>query len=152
MNTEPRDPLMTAILEDDETFRTVTLRQTLALAASRRKRRTIRSLGVVATALFIGAAVFWRPMPRRPIPIASEPPPKHHIVHSAPLPAKQIVRSQAGAFALVASKQGSLAIVETRRAPPSLQFLDDRQLLAALREQRAVLVGAGTPEARIVSY
>ena len=42
--------------------------------------------------------------------------------------------------------------MQTRGAVPGLEYLDDRQLLAALRDHRAALIGAGTREARIIAY
>jgi hypothetical protein len=161
MKPEPYDPLLAAVLLDDPEFRAATLRQTVALAGRRRRLRYARrALGVGA--LLCAAAVLLRPRPSEPFHEAVIPASGAAIVRSAPSTTLQIVRTRKarlsgvtdvpGSLAIVTSRAGVVPVVETRRDVPKLDYLTDRQLLAAFPDRRAALIDPGTAKARVVFY
>ena len=161
MKTEAPDPLLQAVLNEDAAFRRNTLRQTLALA--RRRRRTRFAGRVLAVAALLGGVAFLLRPPTpapAPQPIAAEP--ALRIIRSAPLAAGTSVRTSDALFSRVSSAPRGLTVftsqpkniarIETRTSAPMLDYLDDKQLLAAFPGQHPALIAPGTEEARLVFY
>lgn len=157
MKPDLLDPLLSAVLAEDDTFRAASLRRTLALARRRRRERAARL--VLAGVCLLAALMFLlRPARHIPVPLASAPP--SWIVRTAPLAARQLIRTQAELFTPLASAPASIAllrsspdaarIVATRTGAPEVERLTDRQLLAAFPSERPALIAAGTEKARLV--
>jgi len=62
------------------------------------------------------------------------------------------VRSGFSGIALVGSRPLDIVVVETRLAMPPIEYLNDRQLLAAFPGRRAALVESGTDRVRLIFY
>ena len=161
MKTEAPDPLLEAVLDEDAAFRRATLARTLALA--RRRRRTRQAGRALAVAAVITvAAISFRPPPRAPMrqPLAAAP--ALRVVRTAPLAAGESVRTRPALFARVtnapagvmifASQPDGFARIDTRTGAPRIEYLDDRQLLAAFPGEHPALIAPGTAEARLVFY
>ncbi|HEY8901088.1 MAG TPA: hypothetical protein VIM61_11815 [Chthoniobacterales bacterium] len=159
------DPaLLDDVLSRDAGLRETTRRQVLRLSRSRRRARARRRM-LVAGALVVAAVALFlrldRPALRGEGAKSSEPT-GFAVVRSQPLPASEIVTTQGELFAPVGSSFAGLTfldtrpldirITETRLAMPVLNFLDDRQLLAAFPGRRAALIDAGTERARLIFY
>jgi hypothetical protein len=162
MKTEPRDPLLAAVLLDDDAFRASTLRETLALAGRRRRwrlaRRTLGAVSVLCAGVFL---VLRSPTPMPPGASAKFAP-ITKIVRSAPAATLQTVHTQERFFAavtsapgdlkIVSSRRGAVVVIETRAETPSIDYLTDQQLFAAFPGRRPALIAPGTADARIVFY
>lgn len=150
MKADPRDPLLTAVLIEDDAFRADTLRATLSLARRRRRGRIARR--TLAAAVLCAVALRWH-LP--PPPPASKPAITESgamSIRSTPSPTLTIVRTQATAVTKIASRPSAVAIVTTGDAMPRLDYLSDQQLFAALPNKRAALIAPGTPDARVIFY
>ena len=163
MKVKPHDPLLAVMTADEEVFRSVMLRQTLALARRRRRlrltRRALATVGVVALA---GVLL------RQPAKIAptSAPQvaaaPSVRIVHSIPLAANECVHtrddlfksveSTSGGLSVITSRNDAVALIDTNTVAPTIEILDDRRLLGALSPEHAAIIAAGTKEARLVLF
>ena len=164
MKTEPPDPLLAAVLLDGSGLRDATLRQTLALAKRRRRARTARRALAVA-AVMCGLAAFLRPPPSTPPAISQTPAIPHStvaIVRSAssstlaiigtPRAPFSVVKSAPGSLPMITSRPDTLTAITIRTTAPRIEYLTDRQLLAAFPDRHAALIAPGTPDARIVFY
>ena len=164
MKTEPPDPLLAAVLLDGSGLRDATLRQTLALAKRRHRARTAhRALAVAAVVCALAA--FLRPPPTTP-PVTSQTPaiPRTAVaivrsassstlaVVSTPRAPFSAVKSAPGSLAMITSRPDTLAAITVRTMTPQIEYLTDRQLLAAFPDRRAAIIAPGTPDARIVFY
>lgn len=159
MKTETPDPLLSAVFDDEAAFRRATLEQTVTLARRRRRVRFARR-AVSIVAVLIVAALLLRPTPRvtTPEPLAEVP--ALRVIHSATLAADESVRTRSALFhsvatvpaslVIVASEPNAFARIETRTDAPMLDYLDDRQLLAAFPGEHPLLLAPGTREARVV--
>lgn len=95
-----------------------------------------------------------------PEPIAAEP--ALRVVRTVALAAEESVRTRPALFANIKSAPPELTVVvsqphgvfrfDTRTSAPMLDYLDDRQLLAAFPGERPALIAPGTAEARLVFY
>ncbi len=161
MKLEPSDPLLDAVLDDDAAYRHSTLRQTLTLARTRRRRRVaVRALAGAAVLMVAGLLL------RPPHPVLKSQPitqaPALSFVHSVPLSARESVRTRVALFDTVTSAPARMALIKTethtvarvvtQTNAPMLDYLDDRQLLTAFRDQHPAIIAAGTPDARLVFY
>ena len=155
MKTESRDPLLETVLEDEEIFRAAMLRQTLALARRRRRGRSVRRALGVAVVLILAGAWLRREAPTPPAPqlLATAAPVR--IIHSGPLASRELVGTRRGLFTSIAtaaagieiigSRTDAFASVETRTGAPTLNRLDDQQLLAVFHDEHP---GAHRPRHR----
>jgi hypothetical protein len=153
--------LFSAVLgEDVVELREATRRKVILLARRRRLARGLRRGAMVAAVVAIG---FWDSSRWSQRPIREEDAPKGvTMVDSQPLASVELVTTTNAAFtrvtsgfreiALVESRPMNISIVETRLAMPEVDFLTDRELLAALAGQRAALVEPGTDRARVIFY
>jgi hypothetical protein len=153
--------LFSAMLGDDVVeLREATRRRVISLARRRRLARGLRRGAMVAAAVAVG---FWATSRWSQAPIREEDAPKGvAMVDSQPLASAELVRTTNAAFArvtsefreiaLVDSRPMNISIVETRLAMPEVDFLTDRELLAALAGQRAALIDPGTDRARVIFY
>lgn len=160
MKPEEPDHLLNAVLDDGPAFRETSLRQTLALARTRRRKRfATRALAVCA--ILIGAIAWLLPRPTAP---ESKPAPASastlRIVHTAPLASAgmvrpagarvEIVNTASAPIAVLKSHPDSVARITSGTSAPMIRYLDDRQLLAAFPGEHPILIAPGTPEARLV--
>lgn len=161
MKTEAPDPLLSAVLDEDAAFRRATLAQTLALARRRRRAR-FAGRALAAAAVLVAAVVLLRPPPPAPLPEPIAAAPTLRVVRSVPLAAGESVRTRRALFTTVTSVPAGLVVfssgsenvarIATRTSAPMLDYLDDRQLLAAFPGEHPALIAPGTTEARLVFY
>ena len=140
MRPEAPDRLLSAMLDEDAAFHRATLVQTLALAVRRRRVR-FASRAFAVSALLAGVTFLLRPPTPAPVP---EP-------VAAP-PSLRVVRTRPALFATIMTQPENFTRIATRTSAPMLDYLDDRQLLAAFPGEHPALVAPGTPEARLVFY
>jgi len=163
MKTEPRDPLLAMMLEDEEVFRSMMLRQTLALARRRRRVRLARWALTTSAVFAFAISLLYQPAriaPVAPRPVASVP--SVRIIHSTPFSGNNCVRtcdnlftpvkSASGGLSMVHSRSEGVALIDTKTVAPTFDVLDDRQLLSAFSHERAAIIAAGTKEARLVIF
>ena len=151
MKTEAPDPLLRAVLDEDAAFHRATLAQTLALARRRRRAR-FAGRALAAAAVLAAVASLLRPPPPAPLPEPIAAAPALRVVRSFPLAAGESVRTRRALFTMVATEPGQVARIETRTSAPMLDYLDDRQLLAAFPGEHPALIAPGTPDARLIFY
>ena len=155
------DPLLDSVLADDD-FRAATLQMVLAGARRRRLRRLVRR-ALASAAVLGGAALLLleRPSLVPPsAPLASEP--AVATIRTTPLAENQSVRTMPGLFSRVVSapadlvtiarEPGGVVLVATAQDAPKVDYLSDRQLLAAFPDQHPALIASGTGEARFILY
>lgn len=163
MKAEPRDPLLTALIEDEEVFRSMMLRQTLALA--RRRRRVRRARWALTTSAVFAFAIALLYQPAKIAPLTSPQVAavsSVRIIHSTPFSGNHCVRtcdnlftpvkSAPGGLSMVHSRGEGVALIDTKTGAPTFDLLDDRQLLGAFSHERAAIIAAGTKEARLVIF
>jgi len=160
MKPEEPDHLLNAVLDDGPAFREAILRQTLALARTRRRNRFARR-ALAVCAILIGAIGWLLPPPTAP---ESKPVPASastlRIIHTAPLASVEMVRPAStrvetinttrGPIAVLKSRPDSIVRIATGTSAPIIRYLDDRQLLAAFPGEHPILIAPGTREARLV--
>jgi hypothetical protein len=163
MKTEPRDPLLAMVLDDEEVFRSVILRQTLALARRRRRVRLARSMLTTSAVFVFAIGLLYRSARLAPVAspaVASVT--SVRIIHSTPFSGNNCVRtcdnlftpvkSASGGLSVVHSRSEGVALIDTKTGAPAFDLLDDRQLLSAFSPERAAIIAAGTKEARLVFF
>jgi hypothetical protein len=163
MKTKARDPLLAVITEDEEVFRSVMLRQTLALARRRRRlrlaRRALATMGAVALATVL------LHQPTKVAPLSAPrvtAVPSVRIVHSIPLARNECVRTRddlftpvermSGGLSAVTSRNDAVALIDTKTVAPAIELLDDRRLLGTLSHEHAAIIAAGTEEAQLIFF
>jgi hypothetical protein len=158
---KPESSLFSAVLvENVGELHEATRRKVISLARRRRWARGLRRGAMVAAVVVVGFWVCsrWSQEPER----EEVAPEGVAMVESQPLAPGELVTTTHAAFspvasgfqeiALVDSRPLDISIVETRLAMPEVDFLTDRELLAALAGQRAALVDPGTDRARVIFY
>ena len=150
--------LLSAVLDDEAVgLRAATREKVIRLARRRRRGRALRR-GIATGVVLVCAGMLLRGW--RPVTATAET--GVVVVNSQPLTPGMLTRTEESAFtpvrsgfagiALVESRPLDIAVVETRLAMPPIEYLNDRQLLAAFPGRRAALIEPGTERARLIFY
>jgi hypothetical protein len=163
MKAEPRDPLLAALIEDEEVFRSMMLRQTLALARRRRRVRLARWALTTSAVFAFAIALLYQPARLRRSLLHTSPRCRpsgsftrrrsrgNHCVRTCDNLFTP-VKSAPGGLSMVHSRGEGVALIDTKTGAPTFDLLDDRQLLGAFSHERAAIIAAGTKEARLVIF
>lgn len=147
-NETESNQLLDDILEEvaPSSFRAELLAQTLKQAHRRnRARRWNQSLLALAAVAFAGLLALRMQVPRK-VPQAS-PVRGLAVVRSVPLNPSEVVETVPGSAHVIGSSSGAVAKVETQ---PSVQMLNDSELLALMDGTPSVLVREGPHAAELL--
>lgn len=135
------NPLIDALLDDEENFRQALLRQTLTAVRRRNTMRKVRRLSCVAGLAGLLSFLLWSHLTTEPVKTAlSQPPKTPPAIAATPEPNAMIVHTVAGITPGVTTVSDLAHTVRTSPAGDMVQILDAAKLHSVLESQGVVWI------------
>ncbi len=146
-----RERLLADVLAEDTSgySRESLLEKTLLFAKRRRQARVLRRGAGILAILGLISVFIWKNPRTEPAPVAIKPP-SFVLIRTQPLPTNAIIRTQQLNANMLVASYPSAKTVHTDVDGGGLRLLNDRELLALVDSQPAVLVRRGPGAAELI--